>query len=462
MKKIFKLFIVAVFPLITSCSSDYVNVIPSGSIALMAFDMALIAEQTGLDGDSKQAVLKELFKADDIKDCGIDLTEKVYAFETTDGSLGMVAKVDDETRLTEWINKLQSSGVCSQMTEKKGFRFSVLHGNFIMGYSASALLIMGPVLESGKAELQRKMIKYLKADDETGITQTKLYEKLMGLNAPITLIAQAEALPEKFVSPFTLGAPKDASPRDIIIAATVSVENGHMTINGETFSFKESVQKVLDQSAKAYRAIEGKYFSRVGVKTNYAVFMNIDGSQVIEQLYANQGIKSMLLGINTAIDMDNIIKSINGDVVISVPAYKNEKPAIQMWAYLRNNDFLRDIEYWKKSCPKGAAILCQGDQMYLYKSDVKSKDSDTFLFGVSAPEVFFGAWNCEESINASLQTDWKPLPKEVQEKIIGSKLCFLLQTEALGTMMSEDTRNLIGTLLNPLFGDIKTILYRVK
>lgn len=462
MGKFFKLLIVVVFPLITSCSSDYINVIPSGSIALMALDMALIAEQNGLDSGSKQAVLKELFKVDDIKDCGIDLSEKVYAFETVDGSLGMVAKVGDDASLAEWINKLQSTGVCSQITERKGYRFSVLHGNFIMGYSDNALLIMGPVLESGRAELQRKMIKYLKADGGNEIVQTKLYGKLMEMNAPITLAAQAEAFPEKFVSLFTLGAPKDASPRDIIITASLLVENGYLTIDGETLSFNGKIQKVLDESAGAYRPIEGKYFSRIGSETNYAVFMNVNGSKVVEQLYANQGIKSILLGINTAIDMDNIIKSIDGDVVISVPVYKNGNPAIQIWAHLGNHDFLRDMAYWKKSCPKGAAILDRGPQMYLYKSDVKSKDSDTFLFGVTASKDFYGAWNCEEAINAFPQTGWKPLPEDLQGKIKGSKLCFLLQTEAIGMMMPKDTKNLVGTLLNPLFGDIKTILYRVK
>ena len=73
----------------SSCSGDdYINAIPGNSNALIAIDCKAVGEQTGQqDG----RLLKSLFKVDDVEDCGIDLTSKLFFFETTDGNLGCPA-----------------------------------------------------------------------------------------------------------------------------------------------------------------------------------------------------------------------------------------------------------------------------------------------------------------------------------------------------------------------------------
>ena len=57
----------------------------------------------------------------------------------------------------------------------------------------------------------------------------------------MALVAQAQALPEKFVAPFTLGAPKNADASQIVIAAEMNVQKGMLRIKGETFSFNPSI-----------------------------------------------------------------------------------------------------------------------------------------------------------------------------------------------------------------------------
>ena len=213
-----------------SCSgSDYINAIPANSSALISIDMQKMAESN--PQASKTGVLKSLLHVEDVTDCGIDVSEKMYLFETVDGNLGLCAKVSDAADLEDWLNQLsKEQKLCENVTEKKGFHFSVLKNSWLVGFSDQALLIMGPVVADAQAELQRMMIKYLKADEEHGIQSSPMFERLDSISSPMALVAQAQALPEKFVAPFTLGAPKNADASQIVIAAEMNLQKGMLRI----------------------------------------------------------------------------------------------------------------------------------------------------------------------------------------------------------------------------------------
>lgn len=92
----------------------------------------------------------------DLTDCGIDLSCKVYLFETEDGNIGCVFKVKDEDDLNEWFNDLSKVGYCKNITSRRGFRFTSIKDTWIAGFSSNALLIMGPVLPVQQVDVQRQ------------------------------------------------------------------------------------------------------------------------------------------------------------------------------------------------------------------------------------------------------------------------------------------------------------------
>ena len=55
----------------------------------------------------------------------MDFSTKAYVFETVDGNIGLVAKVDDEDNISNWIKKLEKAGYCKNLTTRKGFK--ILH-----------------------------------------------------------------------------------------------------------------------------------------------------------------------------------------------------------------------------------------------------------------------------------------------------------------------------------------------
>lgn len=448
------LFLGLLLPLLASCSSDYVNVIPSGATALMSFDMASIAQQTHIDEDNKQNALKKIFHVDDVTDCGLDLTEKLYAFETADGQLGMVAKVSSESTLEDWIDRMVEAKICSPVKEKKGFNFTVLHQNFLVGYSSDALLIMGPAVGAAQGELQRQMIRYLKADEEDGVGATALFERLESINSPVALVAQTIALPEKFVAPFTIGAPKGCSPEDILIAAEMTVKDKCLNITGETFSFNQTVDKQLKAAAAEYLPIDGKYLKSIPDDALAAVMMGIDGKKYIKQLRNNTGMRSMLVGLNTVIDIDMMLKSIKGDMLLMVPSMQGDKMEFQLAAQAADAQWLDDVEYWKQSCPKGCKIMPWKNNAFHFVGN----DWNTYFGFTSGRQLFFAS-NALLATTAGSITH-KPLSDDIQNQLKGKRMVAVFSVA--GVAKQKEMLQTLSTLMNPVFGDITKIIYTLK
>ncbi len=436
--------------LLGSCSgSDYLNAIPAKSTALVSIDMKKLAEDNQMA--DKAGVLKSLLQVDDVSECGIDVASKVFLFESPDGNLGLCAKVSDAGDLEKWLDKLSRQNTCTKVTERKGFRFSILKGSWLVGFSDNALLVMGPVVADAQAELQRQMTKYLSADEEAGIKSSPMFDRLDSIPSAMAMVAQAQALPEKFIAPFTLGAPKGADASQIVISARMDVSKGVLHIGGETFSFNKGIDAELKKAAQNYRPIKGDYVKSMPADALAGIFMNVDGNRFLPMMQSNQGIQQLLMGINTAIDMDNIIRSVDGDMAIVLPTFSDDGMKIMMAGKLAHSKWLADVDYWKKSCPKGTSIADWGKDRFVY-SDGKTK----FYFGVSADNQFFSG-NDEQSAEYSIKPSLHPVSADIQKMIVGQKMAMVINLSQTGD--GNDMVTTITGLLAPLFGNLNSIVY---
>lgn len=442
MKKLSLYLIALLAAVLSSCqNTDYLNAIPAESKLVMAMDPAQIS------GAGNQMLLKTLLKVSNLDNTGLDLSAKVYFFEDAQGNLGLCAKVSNRDKLAETLTKAGQ-----KPTEKRGFQFATLPNHWIVGCSDKTALLMGPVLPAAEAELTAQMARYLDAKEEEGIVGTPLYSKLDSISAPMALVCEAEALPEQLVTPFTLGAPKGADASQIMIAAKMKVEKGLLMIDGQTFSFNQKINDALQKAAKVYRPIEGKYVASMGQNDAVGLFLNVDGRQFIDLMRQNKGIKTMLAGINAAIDMDNIIKSVDGDMTLITPALGADNFQMMMAAKLRGADWLADVDYWKQSVPAGGHIGDWGRDCYYYTGDKTS-----YYFGVTQDWQYMSGGTKEDALR-SIKVAEKPIDKTLQDKIKGEKLVMVVNFSAL----QGDKAEAVTSLLKPMFGNLHTIVYRLK
>lgn len=450
-----RFFIIAslMIVLMSACSdNDYLNAIPSKSTAVISIDMSRLNGQE--QEQNQEHILKTMLHVDDVSKCGLDVKEKVYLFETIDGNLGLCAKVADEGDVSNWLSELSQQRICSTVTERKGFHFAVLKDSWLVGFSSKALLVMGPVVAEAQAEMQRQMVRYLNADEDAGIKSSKLFAQLDSIDSPMAMVAQAVALPEKFVAPFTLGAPKDADASQIVIAAGMDVEDGVLKIAGRTISFNPSINQALVKSQQVFRPIQGDYVQSMPDDAMAGIFMNVAGSRFLPLVQSNQGLQTLLMGINASIDMDNILRSVDGDMSIVLPTLGADHMQMMMAARLSHAKWLSDVDYWKQSCPKGSTIGNWKSNAFCYSSG-----KTCFYFGVTDDKQFFSG-NDEVSAESSIRPSSHPISKRVQNMIRGEKMVMVINLEKSGG--GGSAMQAVTGLLSPLFGQLTAVVYTLK
>lgn len=448
------LFVATTIITFTSCSSDYRNVIPAGSTALMSFDLKQMMKNGTTASDKRTDVFKDIFNVSDITDCGINLEQKIYAFETTDGSLGMVASVSSSKDVEDWLKTISNEGNCSEITEKKGYKFVVFKECFIVGFSSSAILVMGPVIKSSQVRVQNQMIKYLGADDSDGIVGTPLYEKLSSQDGSVALVAQAQALPDKLVAPFTLGAPKDTSLKDILIVASMTLENECLCITGEVTSFKEDIDKALKSSA-SYKPFSDKYMDCISSKSLISTICGIDGESLVNLMRSNDMLRTLLIGLNTTIDIDNMLKSIDGDLLMSVQEMTGDRFDIQLIADTDNSDWLADVGYWKKTTPEGSRIA---NWKFPDSYSLTSSDMNLFFGLNDRGQLYLGT--TEKLADMAGQPVSNSLPDNIKTAISRKRLGIIVNVDELAEQKKEIKT--MFSLITPVFGDIKMIVFSIK
>ena len=390
MKKTLLLIGAAFVMLLSSCSEkEYTDVIPRGSTALMSIDL----QQTGTD------MLQSLLGLSDTQNCGIDLSAKLYLFESPDGNMGLVAKVIDGDKLEGIVNDLSEKGVCQKITQRKEIRFTMVKEAWMMGFDDHAVMLMGPIASAQQTQIQQQIGRYLKQDERQGVTESKMFQKLDSIHSAMALVTQVAALPEQFTAPFMLGAPKTADASQVLLEAELQVQDQMLVIQGQTFSFNQQIDKDLQETATLFRPMEGAFLNRLGTRTALSFLTNVEGRRFLPVLQQNKGLQSLLTGAKFTIDINEVINSVEGDMLLSFSSFGDGNGRMTMHAQ-------------------------RGEKSDYYYSNKEESEP-------------------EQSSQA------------LTDLLGGQRLAMVLQLNALG----DEFAATVSGFLKPLFGDLSTIVY---
>ena len=408
MKKFPVLFVVIASMLCSCSSDDYLNAIPSDSVALLSVD---VANATGEAKGVNATLLKSFFRVSDVSDCGIDLSSKIYLFESPDGTLGLASRVKSSSSVDKWLCRLSQKGLCQEPQKRRDLHFTILNNSWLVGFSDNALLVMGPVLPSTQSELLRKMTINLHSDE--GVKDTPLFDRLESITSPVAIVSQAQALPSQLIAPFTIGAPADTDASQIFISAEIHADKGCLIMDGQTFSFDETVDKSLKQAGSAFRPLTSRFLPMIPHDALFTIAMNADGSTLLPLMRQSREFRTLLTGVGVDVDIDKFIEQVRGDLIITLPTYNDEHVEMRWAAQLDESRELLDPE------------------------------SEQHL------------------MNTKMQPTSSSLPETVQSNLEGAHQAVLLNLHSLDSDKRQ-IANIFTSLLKPLFGDVDYILYRNK
>ena len=80
----------------------------------------------------------------------------------------------------------------------------------------------------------------------------------------------------------------------------------------------------------------------------------------------NKALNTLLMGVNTAIDMNSVIRSVDGDLLLSLNTIGEGRLKMVMGAQMGSTDFWKQADYWRKTAPRDFQFtLDQSDPVLL-------------------------------------------------------------------------------------------------
>lgn len=426
---------------LASCrDNDYVRSIPASATAVMKIDGAVVA------GSHK--MLSLLPFGDKTADV-IDLSREVYAFETVDGNLGMCARVKDSDALLEALKIVTTSEVRRQ----GDYRLADINNSWAVGFNDKSLVVLGPVSAAALPDAQRSIVRMLKQDEDASIMARPMYSKLDSIDSRVAFVAQVQALPEKFAAPFMLGAPKGADASQVAVAAGVDIKDGIVRIDCQSFSFDKSIDRELKKSRAAFRPVKGVFSQSMSHNQLFSLFANVKGKEFLPLLQSDRSLQAVLMGLNTAVDFDNIMRSVDGDLAFMFSGMSQDNIAMTMLARVDNPVWTADVDYWKQSCQPGCSITgSNGSWVY--------RGGDTsFSFGLQDDVFYAISGQAPASIQQLLKPS-QPIYGEVSRMIAGNRMAMVLNLKPLAANSAAAGGML--DMLKPIIDNVKAVVCVMK
>lgn len=295
------------------------------------------------------------------------LEKEAYGF-TTDDYIGIAAAVRSKSMLKDMIEAFRKQGLATEPKSQGGYDWTVYKKQWIIGYDGSRFLMMGPCLEGAQPALKQNMLALLHQRKDDSFAANPAFDKLSEKDGDLAVYAPLANLPDMIGGQFALGVPESVDPADVQVFLNVKFEKGKIHVEGESTSSKADIAKQMDEQSKQLPKIKGSFLKQIPEQFLIWGSIGLNGERSLQSLKKNRTISDFLLAMNTGVDADMIMKSIKGDAAFCVP-YLNKKGDVAFLfnADLARKDFLKDVDYWKKSVAgvgKGSRMTDAGKDSY--------------------------------------------------------------------------------------------------
>lgn len=450
--RVLSLFIILLS--IVSCNrKSYEEIIPSDAKAVVVFNLPEMAKKAGIGPESGMEKLSKILSMDL---SGLDLSEPLYGFVTANEYLGLVASVNDEDKVMEAIERLCKQGNSKLPEDRDGLYWADLYGKWQVAWNSSTFLVLGPGVGAEQGIVRKTMKDLFDADSEESFVTTKRYKQFAETDGDVVMYSSLDAVPTPYNTFFRVGMPEKVEMGDVQLFSSVFFETGKIKIQSVLSSEKPSVMEAYEVMAKEHNVIKGSFTEMVPSGAFAWLGANVKGENFLNMLRKDGTMRTLLLGLNTGIDADMMIRSISGDVALAITGIsKDAIPRFSLLAEIGNSDFLNDIPYWKTSI-KG-------------KKDIRLKDvPGGYCLSSSGKDLFFGVKDKKlfAASTASLAADAmqyqpvSPLTPYV-ETLKGSS--YFMWVDVRKLLKEADMQSSGGSsIIKGIAGNVKTVLFVAK
>ncbi len=436
--------LVAVF-LFKSSNDNYLNAIPADAKLVTGIDVANLFDKSGIDDMNLTDKLKnalggsvseeELNDATDYLDSpqkiGIDFRSKVYLFSTPDNSFCLVAKVADKDKVNEFMTKMAKNGVSEKPTEKDGIYWTKLFGELPTAFNSQTLLVMMPT--DGFYNPNDAITKMLQQDKKDSYISTDQGEKLIKTEGDITMSTSLSALPQNILGAYAQIIPQEVRLSEVDVNASLEFLNGKLVLKSGLSTQNKKLKALLEQINANTKKIKGLYVKKSQENVVFWSSAGVNGEWLLEEMKKNDDLKQILFMVERAIDIEKMIKSIDGDLMASIPDINSSTFDIPyiVAAQTKNQDFLNDVDYWISSMREsGLSMTPSGDNMYKLTAD-----DQTFYWGTRPDELYITS--TPSLVQSTLSGTGASKLKDMEDEICDSRLFVYINLQQLANASQE-------------------------
>lgn len=346
--------VMVVLALCSCTNTDYQNVIPANASLVVKVDMKSIAEKSDfknskwmkeLDGSLGAVVsgkdmksVKE-YVADPMK-IGIDFSMPLYFFMMADETMGMTMKVSDEDHVKDFLLLLNKQGLASKPQEKDHWMCGTLIDDIYYSYDGTTFLMLASM--KGKNTTISRMARELTALKESdSFVGTEAFGRLNEEEKDVVMYVMSAQMIESLK--MAGGVLPPSIYKDVEALASLDFAQGEARIMGKLFAKTKDAQHLIDEANANLKKMNGRYLDKVSDDAAIWIGAGVKGEWLLEKIKENKELKTMLFATERAVDVEQMLKAMDGDVSLELPLLDTEKVDYVLQAELNNTDFLADV-----------------------------------------------------------------------------------------------------------------------
>lgn len=304
---------------------------------------------------------------------GVDLQSDAYVF----GSQGYFGAVLPLSDADDFQQMLETDG-CS-VQKQRGLRWTVWHESFLLCMDDDKAMLMGPATGGELDALRNTLAQCMKQKPAQSGMQTPEYRLLADAAEPAVLVGSLGLIPEEYTEKLRQMLPKGVTPADIRFLSTLSLSADSLVMQMTLDSENPKAMQFLGDLDEALQPIQGNLVGLSPADAFLQLTAGLKGEKWLELLRKNPETRTKLLAANMGMDLDMMVKAIDGDVSYVMPRWSESKPKGIVRATLTNSDFMKNVSDWNGGASErfGLYFVPARNDGYLAKWDDLA-----FYFGV--------------------------------------------------------------------------------
>lgn len=286
---------------LSSCGKDYYDIIPQRSPAVAEINFAGVAAE---DNGELKALFKQMPFA-----AGVDFSCPAYAFITPSGYYGIVFAVADDDEIAKSVG---ASKTITRKSKEWGLNWAVWHEAWQLAWNEEALVVIGPVVETGREALRTMISAMYNSSD--GVSKGDLFAKLSDIGGSAKIVARLSSVPEIVRKLISMPIADDVDADSVLVLSSVAFANGNISVQNEL----EMSGGGSPQASAVVKPYMGTFDSNDYNASAIAVVVSgISGSALSKRVGSDKDLHALLSsagGARLLADVENF----DGDAAMSV------------------------------------------------------------------------------------------------------------------------------------------------